>query len=168
MYIFLGFIAVAAVAGLVVFYKENKKTAKIRQEKADGKWDFIEMEYLPYLQSHGEPVHETGILSFKVLFDSYTWDLSGALHYNAAGIYAQFDVVLDSAPRFLFVGGKDQPTRFCPASSLYFHSTDWKGRDFVVNLKTREHGKQPDYTFIIKNATDELADELKKIFPSVA
>lgn len=165
MYIFLGFIAVALVAGILVFRRESKRVAKLRQEKADGKWDFIEMEYLPYLKSHANPLRETGKLSFKIIYDSYSWDLSGILYYNAAGIYAQFDVVLDSAPRFLFVWGKDKPSRFCPEFELYFHSFEVNGSDIVIHLKTKENLEQSNYTFIIKKAHAEHAEELKKVLP---
>lgn len=164
MYIFLLFIAVCLIAVPLYFYFENKKAAKLKQEKLEGKWDFIEMEYLPYLSSHEEPVHRIEKLSFKINYRSYWWSLTGDLQYNAAGIYIQFvNTNLPSSPQLIFIWGKDKPAKFCPSSELFFHSLEIKDSKVQLNLKTKAKRESSDYTLTIKGASQDLVSELKRV-----
>lgn len=163
MYMFLALLVVAILGVPIVVYLENKRRKKLEEEKASGIWDFIDEEYLPYLGSHTDPITQSDQLAFLVeYFD--TWTLVGKLHFNAAGVYAAFDdAPFPNAPKTLFIWGKDQPSRFCPKSPLFYHSAEWKGNgQFILKLKTKENQSIPGYTLTIKNAESSFVDNLKK------
>jgi hypothetical protein len=165
MYIFLLFIVVALVALVTVLTRENKRVTKLNQEKAEGKWDYIDNEYLPYLKSHNNAITRIEKLEFKINYRSYSWSLSGAINYNAAGVYIEFDEMrMLNTPKFVFIWGKEKPSRFSPGASLYFHSLGKEKDSVKLFLKTKANLTSSDYSITIKNAPDHLISELNAIF----
>jgi hypothetical protein len=162
------FIIIIGVVIVVViplfYYFENKRVTRLKNEKAEGRWDFIDREYLPYLASHKEPVQTITGLSFSIYDGFDTWTgIPGVLHYNPAGIYCELESTMQGAPTEIFAWGKDKPSRFSAAQSYAFHSVEMKGEDTVVlNLKKVDR-RDADYTLKMRNASAELYSELKRV-----
>lgn len=162
MYIIIVVVVIVVVLPLF-YYFENKRVTKLRREKAEGKWDFIDREYLPYLASHNEPVKSLKGLSFSIKDGFNGWTgMTGVLHYNPAGLYCEFDSVMRDAPVMIFVWGKDKPSRFSPAQSWLFHSAEMKGDSEIILHLMKVSRHSPDYTFTIKKASAELFEDMKR------
>ena len=166
MYIFLAFAVVCLVGIPLAIYLENKRISKLEKEKAEGKWDFIDQEYLPYLASHAEPLKKLENVNFSINDDGYKWKLAGVLHYNAAGLYIKFDEVLDKAPRYAFIWGKDKPARFSPAASLHFHSAELKNDMLTLQLKTKAEQTGSNYQLMLKKIPAGVASDLQRVLGS--
>ncbi len=154
-------LAVIVVAIFFAYYFQVKRVNKLEKEKAEGKWDFIDREYLLYLQSHKEPVKKTEKLWLKYKTDYETWSETAVLYYNAAGLFIETDDI-KNFPKEKFIMGKDRHAKFCPVEELFFHSIESPYTDQVVlHLKSKASREKPDYTLTIDKAPPELFNGLK-------
>lgn len=165
MYIFIAFLTICAVAIPVAYIRERNRSRQVEKEKNEGKWDFIDYQYLPYLQSFGE-VEKIDNVSFKIDYRSYGWTLTGTLYFNKAGIYAKLaEVTGFSAPTQLFVWGKVNSGRFKALNPLYFRALEEQRADTLfLKLNTKETGSDSDYTLKISKLPPGVIGKLKSIF----
>lgn len=159
MYIFLAFLVVALILILLAF----KSQSKLEKEKAEGKWDFISDEFLPYLKSHTEPVKSTDELSFISYNGRGTTKFKGRLHYNSAGILIEQITKSTKMEVIEFFRGKDEPSKFKPLFESSLFNIQKSNDDVILNLKTSSIDRSE---LTIEKTPDYLFEELRSVLGS--
>ncbi len=137
-----------------------KRQSKLEKEKAEGKWDFILSEFLPYLKSHSEPVKTTEELSFTSYNGSGTMNFDGRIHYNSAGVLVEKTVGSTKFKAVEFFRGKDEPSKFKPLFESSLYSIKKENDNIILDLKCSSIDCKE---LIIKKAPNYLFEELKAI-----
>lgn len=164
MEVFLIFLIVVAVGIFFAYKTEKKKQAKWEYEKSIGMWDFVDQEYLDYLNSHKIKPKKLEKVGIKLKVSNDTWSLSTDIYYNKAGIYLDLSKVsMKNLPEHFFIRGKEQPSKFSPRKEWFSKSIekDKKGYIKINLLWFQDETETRDY-LIIKNSSDELYNELKE------
>lgn len=159
----MNILIIVGIIALILIIIAFRTQSKLEKEKAEGKWDYILQEFLPFLESHTEPVKTTEELSFTSYDGTGTASFKGRVHYNSAGIAIE-QISRNSKTSIIeFFRGKDEPSRFKPL----FESSLWniqKHNDSIrFNLKTNSTNRKE---LTIENAPGNLFDELKEVLGS--
>ncbi len=157
MYIFITCVIIA----LIFIFLANRHQSKLKKEKAEGKWDFILNEFIPYLKSHSEPVKITQELSFMSYNGAGTTKFNGKIHYNSAGILIEKIVDSKKVKVIEFFRGKDEPSKFKPLFEGSLYGIRRKDDDIILDVKTSAIDCKE---LIIDKAPDYLFEELKGVF----
>lgn len=155
------------MATLIVILFKRHQQRKLEAEQANGKWDYINREFLPYLHSHHEPVAVTQELNIKCIGISGFENYKGKIHCNAAGLLIEktaplsVNESLEKDAEFIF--GKDTPTKFKPEFASVLTGIENKNGHIILSLQSKVPSEKRAYQLIIKNAPDGLFEALKKI-----
>ncbi len=160
MYMFI-VLAVLGIAISLAFYFRVKRANKLENERVEGKWDFIDGEYLPYLESHKEPVKKIEKASMTIKTSYADWIGNGTISYNAAGVHFEINSV-GYPVEVVFARGEKRHAKFSPLEEFHFASIEKSDKDkIILNFKTKANREKAEYTLTINNAPAELFDGLK-------
>ena len=160
-------IGVVVVATLIVILLKRHQQRKLEAEQANGKWDYINRAFFPYLHSHPEPVEVTRELSIKCVGVSGFENYKGKLHYNAAGLLIEktaplsVNESLEKDAEFIF--GKDTPAKFKPEFASVLTDIEKDNGHIILSLRSKEPSEKRAYQLIIKNAPGGLFEAIEKI-----
>ena len=168
IWVFSGVMILVIVVGYFYHHNYYKKLNQLKKEKAAGKWDFIHEEYLPYLNSYkSAPIHlrKTSVI-YKNLSD--TWKLSADIYFNKAGMFVDFENTnLSGSPDYLFIRGKEKPSRFAPRLELFCHDVIRDKNEFIqIQIKTNEKAENYYAKITLKIIDEDLYMILKSVFLS--
>lgn len=156
MYFFIPLIVIAIIFIVIAIRSQSK----LKKEKAEGKWDFILDEFIPYIESHSEPVKTTDELSFVSYDGSGTANFKGKLHYNKAGILVEKSGNSDSPKIIEFFRGRDEPSKFKPLFESSLYNIQKHDERIRLNLKTSSTNCRE---LTINQVPENLFEEIKDV-----